>query len=360
MNIIKENKLIFIYLLLFLIISYIGIFSASTYLSPSLGKLYYKQIYWYLIGIIGIILISKVKKEKIYKYSFIFYLIINILLILVLIFGKEYNGTKAWFNIGQISFQPTEFMKIALILFNSVIINNYTKKTEKKIIIYVIIATLIPSVLTFLEPDTGAILSYLIISITMLYISGIDKKWFIYLISISIIVIITFILLYYYNQEIFINIFGTNMFYRIDRIINWNSKEGMQLNNSLIAISSSGILGHGFNNTPIYFPEAGTDFIFTVIASNFGLIGSSILLTLLFLFNNSIIKLSRNINRQDKCIITGTISLFAFQQILNISMTIGLLPIVGITLPLISYGGSSTLSYLLLIGLIIKIKKTYK
>lgn len=360
MNLIKENKKAFIYLLLFSIISYISIFSASAYLSPSLGKLYYKQIYWYLIGIIGITLISKQKKENIYKYSFIFYLIINILLILVLIFGKEYNGTKAWFNIGQLSFQPTEFMKIALILFNSVIINSYTKKNEKKIIIYVIISTLIPSILTFLEPDTGAILSYFVISITMLYISGINKKWFIYLISIAALLIISFMLLYFYNQEFFINTLGTNMFYRIDRIINWTNKEGMQLKNSLIAISSSGIFGHGFNNTPIYFPEAGTDFIFTVLASNFGLIGSAILLILLFLFDSNIIKNAKSVNKQDKCIIMGIISLFAFQQILNIAMTIGLLPIVGITLPLISYGGSSTLSYLLLVGIIIKIKKAYK
>ena len=130
----------------------------------------------------------------------------------------------------------------------------------------------------------------------------------------------------------------------------------MQLTNSLSAIGSSGLIGHGFNHTPIYFPEAGTDFIFSVFASNFGFIGSMILLVILLFFDLRLIYISRsNINSIDKYVMIGVISILLYQQIQNISMTIGLLPITGITLPFISYGGSSLIAYMILLGLVFNI-----
>ena len=141
----------------------------------------------------------------------------------------------------------------------------------------------------------------------------------------------------------------------------------MQLNNSLISIGSSGFLGHGFNKTPMYFPEAGTDFIFTVFASNFGLLGCIFLITFFLIFDIYLINITKNIySIQDKYTIIGILSVIFYQQIQNIGMTIGLLPITGITLPFISYGGSSLLSYMILLGIIInivnadKMKKAYK
>ena len=126
-------------------------------------------------------------------------------------------------------------------------------------------------------------------------------------------------------------------------------------------------MGHGFNNTPIYFPEAGTDFIFSVYASNFGLFGIILLISFILFFDIYLINISKKVySIQDKYTITGIISVLFYQQIQNIGMTIGLLPITGITLPLISYGGSSLISYLLLIGIVIniintdKLKKAYK
>ena len=130
----------------------------------------------------------------------------------------------------------------------------------------------------------------------------------------------------------------------------------MQLTNSLIAIGSSGLTGHGFNKTPIYFPEMQTDFIFTVIASNFGLIGALVIILLIVFFDiNLILTVFKTNDITDKYTIGGIIAVLLFQQIQNISMTIGLLPIMGITLPFISYGGSSLLSYMLLVGMIFNI-----
>ena len=195
----------------------------------------------------------------------------------------------------------------------------------------------------------------------MLFASGINKKWFICFFIVLAILFGTFLYLYFYNENLFIKIFGNNFFYRMDRLVNWNTGNGMQLNNSLISIGSSGFLGHGFNKTPMYFPEAGTDFIFTVFASNFGFLGCILLITFFIFFDIYLLNITKNIySIQDKCTTIGILSVIFYQQVQNVGMTIGLLPITGITLPFISYGGSSLLSYMILLGIIINIVNTDK
>ena len=368
MNTLKENKTLFIYIILFLIISSISIYSASMYLSPLLGKLYIKQVFWYIIGITIIMLISKISIKDIYKSSYIIYIINVLFLILLLLIASPINGSKSWFTIGKISIQPSEFMKISLILINTEIINSFYKSGKKisflkelKLILTLLLVLAIPSILTFLEPDTGSVIIYCIITFAMLFISGIDKKWFILFFFILILGFSSFLYIYFYKENLFIDIFGSNFFYRIDRIINWNMKSGMQLNNSLISIGSSGIVGHGFNKAPIYFPEAGTDFIFSIYASNFGLIGIIIFITLIMIFDLYLLKIAKKITvNKYKYTIIGILSMIFFCQVQNISMTVGLLPITGITLPFISYGGSSILSYMILLGIIVNIKEDEK
>ena len=124
-------------------------------------------------------------------------------------------------------------------------------------------------------------------------------------------------------------------------------------------------MGHGYNQTPIYFPESSTDFIFAVYASNFGYIGVMILLILIFYLDLQIILLAKKkIQDTNHFIISGILGMLLFQQIQNIGMTVGLLPITGITLPFVSYGGSSLLSYMLLVGILLNISteknRTYK
>ncbi len=310
------------------------------------------------------VLISKIKTIKLYNYSIILYILNTFLLLIILILGKEVNGTKAWFRLFNISIQPSEFMKINLILINSYIINKYYKnkdkiKNEFKLIITILCITIIPSILTFLEPDTGAIICYFIISISMLYISGINKKWFITLFIIIFIFLGIIFYLYFFKESTFIRVFGNSLFYRIDRVLNWKSKSGIQLNNSLIAIGSAGLFGH--NKVPLYYPEAGTDFIFTSFTSSYGFIGGTALLLLFLLFNLYLLKSFKYIKRkQDIYTLFGIVALLFYQEIQNISMTIGLLPISGITLPFISYGGSSIISCLILMGIVISIKKRKK
>lgn len=356
---IKFDKILLFCMLIFTIVSLISIYSASMYLSKTLGNLVLKQALWYLVGFFLIFLVFKFKLSFFIKIAPYIYLLNNILLLGLLFFAPEINGSKCWYVInGFGSFQPSEFMKISLILMEVYTVEKSKRKhtemnakNELKLILLIGIIFLIPTILTFLEPDTGAVIIYFIITIFILFISGIRFRWFLGVGLFAVIILSIFFGIYFFKQETFIKVFGSDFFYRIDRVINWQNGSGMQLENSLAAIGSSGFLGHGFNNTPLYFPEAGTDFIFTVFASNFGLVGSVLLILFILFFDLHLIKIGMDTkNKTHKYIIAGIIAILVYQQVQNISMTIGLLPITGITLPFISYGGSSLLAYMILIG----------
>ena len=256
-------------------------------------------------------------------------------------------------------------MKIFLMLTLAVMIKEYklqyknpSLKEEFIFILKTLLIVLIPAILTFLEPDTGAVIMYLIIYFSMMILSGVRLRWFIVLALITVAIATSILLLYYLSSENFIKIFGTKMFYRFDRILEWKKGSGLQLENALASIGSGGLLGHGFNKTPVYFPESATDFIFAVFASNFGFIGSITLVLIIFYFDFYIIKMMKKpLPLTDRFILAGISSCLIFQHIENIGMTIGLVPITGITLPFISYGGSSLLSYMIMLGIIINITK---
>ncbi len=360
----KYNLKILIPLFIFTFISIITIYSAQDLLSSSYNNLYIKQILWYILGYICIIYFYNTKNDFIYKYSNILYIFGIISLILVLIFGTESNGAKCWFTIPGIgSIQPSEFMKIFLILILAKELDNNNNKYERTlkseffIIFKCFILTLIPSILTFLEPDTGIVFIYFSILLVMLFVFGIRYRWFLILGLFLIIFIGGFLILFFNYQDTFINIFGTNFFYRMDRLLDWSNGSGMQLTNALASTGSAGLTGYGLSNTPIYFPEPQTDFIFSVFASNFGFLGSTALILVIIYFDMQIIKVGIKGSNQSKYIVAGIAAILLFQQIQNIGMNIGLLPITGITLPFISYGGSSLISYMVLIGIIINIQR---
>ena len=355
---------IIIPLVVFAILSLFTIYSASTYISTSLGNLALKQLMWYIIGGILVFLLVKIKNEYLYRNIWYLYGIFNLLLFLLLLFAPEINNSKCWFVIPGIgSLQPSEFMKIILILTLGVMIHNfkikYSKPNIKEEFFFLVKSFLIvalPSVLTFLEPDTGVVIIYLVIYVSMLFLAGIRARWFFLAALIIILIAGSTLGLYFFQKDLFIQIFGTDLFYRLDRIFAWKSGSGLQLENAMAAIGSAGIFGHGFNHTPIYFPESGTDFIFAVFASNFGLIGALGLVFLITYFDLKILSLSRKkIIDTDRYVLTGILGMLVFQQVQNIGMTIGVFPITGITLPFISYGGSSLLSYMIIVGIILNI-----
>lgn len=362
----KIDITILIPILLFAGISIVTITSALTYLSPTLGNLALKQAVWYLVGGVLVLVLLHFKNDYLYQNAFVFYIILNVLLLLLLIFGQPINNSKCWFTIPGIgSFQPSEFMKVSLILVLGVMIKKFRSektnpscKDEFIFLVQTFLIVLVPSILTFLEPDTGVVILYFVIYFFMLFASGIRLRWFLLVFIIGALLLGFVFGTYFLAQDTFIQIFGTKLFYRMERIFSWSDGSGLQLENALAAIGSAGAFGHGFNETPIYFPESGTDFIFAVFASNFGFFGSLILIAIICYFDYRLIHLAMGkIDPLHKFVLSGIISMLVFQQIQNIGMTLGLLPITGITLPFISYGGSSLLSYMLIVGIVLNISK---
>jgi rod shape determining protein RodA len=369
----KINYKILIPVILLSIISIITIYSSLTYTSPSLGNLALKQAIWYGVGWILVFILVKLGNDYLYRHTWVLYIVGNVLLLLLLFFGTPINNSRCWFTVPGIgSIQPSEFMKIFIMLVLANMIHNFRSdyknpdcKDEFIFILKTLGVLLIPSILTFLQPDTGAVLIYFVIYFSMMFISGIRLRWFFISLLIISIIVGSILFIYFNYEDIFIKLFGTSFYYRLERIFNWQDGSGLQLENSLAAIGSAGLFGHGFNKTPIYFPESSTDFIFAVFASNFGLVGVIILLGIIIFFDVNVYLLKdKKIEDTNRFIIIGILGMLVFQQIQNIGMTLGIFPITGITLPFISYGGSSLLSYMLLIGILINISmrknRTYK
>lgn len=361
----KVDKGILIPMILFAIISVITIYSAQSLLGSDMQNLALKQVVWYTIGFMIAYFIMFIGNDFIYRNIWILYGLGVLSLIGLFFFGTTINEAKCWYtlpyNLGTI--QPSEFMKIILIMTLGSMIKNFndnfdnpTVMEEFRFLIKVGIVVGIPSILTFMQPDTGVVLIYLLITIVMLFISGIRYRWFALLFGIGAVAIMLILAIYFINQDFFVKIFGTSFFLRIDRLLDWSNKSGYQLENGISAIGSAGLFGHGFNKTPVYFPEPQTDFIFAVFGSNFGFIGSLALISLLIFFNVKLIMIAiKNNSNINKYVIGGIVGMLIYQQFQNIGMTIGLMPITGITLPFISYGGSSLLSYMIMVGIIFNI-----
>lgn len=304
-----------------------------------------KHLVFLLSSYIVLFISSKININFILKITPYLYIISLILLIVVLLFGREINGSKAWIHLFGISIQPSETAKIILIIY----LANLTIK--RKSTIYLIIITLIPSILTILEPDTGAIIIYLIILLSNLKYLKIKKKTIITSTIIIGLFIITNIGIYIYNKDILTNIYGTKILYRIDRLISFKEQNNIQTINSLISIGSHNLL---------YIPENHNDFIFASIISKYSpitflLIILSYIAIFIYYLNN--ITKRKNISN----IINFTIlNMLLFQIFYNILMNLSLVPIIGIPLPFISYGGSYLITLYTLIGISINLNKNNK
>ena len=360
----KVNNSIIIPIVLFAFISIITLYGARSILPSTMDHLVTNQIIWYIAGFVLSYIVMTVGNTYLYRISSFLYIFGIISLIGLFFFGITINEARCWYEIKGIgTIQPSEFMKIFLIIKIASMISKFNEdypnpsvKEEFVFLIKVAIIVLIPSVLTFMQPDTGVVLIYLLITFVMLFISGIRYRWFVLLFGILFLFVGSVLLIYFISQNLFIKFFGTSFFLRVDRLLDWSNHSGFQLENSISSIGSAGIYGHGVDVNPIYFPEAQTDFIFSVFATHFGFIGSVLLICLLTFFDIKLITLALKTNKLiNKYVIAGVVGMLIYQQVQNIGMTFGLLPITGITLPFISYGGSSLLSYMLAMGLIFNI-----
>lgn len=358
----KIDKSILLPILVFAAISVLTLYGTDSILN--VDNLVPKQIIWYAIGFAIIYIVMTIGNTFIYRMSWILYGIGCLALFGLFFFGTSINDATCWYTIKGIgTLQPSEFMKIILIITNASLISKFNEdfpnpsvREEFMFLVKMALVLLVPSVLTFMQPDTGVVLIYFLITFVMLFISGIRYRWFAIIFGIGIFFIILVLGIYFISQDLFIKIFGTSFFLRVDRLLDWSNQSGYQLENSLSSIGSAGLFGHGLTNNPIYFPEAETDFIFAAYSSHFGFIGAVVLLSLLAYFDIRLINLALKTNKLvNKYVVAGVVGMLIYQQVQNIGMTFGMLPITGITLPFISYGGSSLLSYMIAMGMIFNI-----
>lgn len=347
----NKNYLIYIPIFILFLISIINLYNAKD-LNSFYSNYYLKQTIWYFIGFLFILISKKLNLKSIFKYSKYLYLLNVLLLLLVLFIGEEINGARAWINFKFFSFQPSEFMKMSLSLY--LIETSQNKENKFHNICKLTIITLIPSLLVFLEPDTGAIIFYLII---YFYIISTKKiKWYYYLIFLGIGTSLLFLFIYMYqtNQDLLIKLIGTSFFYRVERIINFKSNYQLEL--ALLSIFASPILRYGINNILIYIPEGATDFIFAFCIGNFGIaLGIIIIICYTTLLIGLLKKVTTKQNKKTNYLVISFLLILFFQIVINISMNLGLIPIIGITLPFLSYGGSSILACFIYLALILNL-----
>ena len=302
------------------------------------------------------IIISKFPYQNYKKLANIIFLTCTIMLILVLIpgIGTVRNGSRSWFGIGSLGLQPSEFAKLGLIIFTSKYLANNTKelKNIKKGVLPILGVLLLIFGLIMLEPDFGTGVVIVMTIIVLLFISGVKINFFIKIGILGLLGVIILILIAPYRLE------------RIISFINpWTDPlgSGFQIIQSLYAIGPGGLLGLGFGNSiqkHFYLPEPQTDFIFAIISEEFGFLGVLIISTLFITIIYSGLKISmRCQDNFGKFLAFGITFGLAFQTILNLMVVVGLLPVTGVTLPFLSYGGSSLLISLINIGILLNIDK---
>lgn len=361
-------------------ISFLAIFgSRAMYFNNGRG-LYWekneiKQLTWIGVSVGICFIIVYLGNQFFRKYSRLLYLVSVFLLFYILI-GKYIPGVKStiplingatrWIVLPGFQIQPSEFVKIFLVFSVSKIAADFIEKTfepnpkaYQNLMLKIFAVSAIPILLIFLQPDTG-IPTVMVISIfTILFTTGVPWRYiFIILLSVLMFFAVIYAL---YHIPFTRGIIDSNktLSYRFIRLesfisgsdVTSSANTGFQTASSLTNIGSAGLFGHGFQNTIYYTPESQTDFIFTIIASNFGFIGALITMTLSLLLDVRIYQIIRKSNNPFNVYVgSGFIMILIFQQFFNIGMALGLLPVKGMTLPFISYGGTSILSYAIVVG----------
>ena len=364
--------------ILVLVITVLAIISV-TLISSAMGGGQYsanfsiRQIIYYILGAIMAFLIMIVSPKKIKHNTYILYFIFCILLIGLLILPETaitpvINGAKSWYSFGPISIQPSEFMKIILILALAKTVSRHNQFTFNKsfqsdlmLFLKIIGVSIFPMLLILLQNDLGTTLVICAVIAGVMMVSGITWRILAPIFIAAILGGASIILAIIFKPTLIENLLGIKM-YQMGRINSWldpytySSGDGYHLTESLKAIGSGQLIGKGYNHGEVYIPENHTDFIFSVVGEEMGFIGSVVLILIFLFLVFHLIRLASKINSQyNKVFIIGYVSLIVFHVLQNVGMTVQLLPITGIPLPFISYGGSSLWSLMTGIGVILSI-----
>ena len=340
--------------ILLIIIGLIALFSATQNTEYDEFK---KQILWIGISIPFIIAFTLIDYETIAKISPIIYAVLIILLIGVL-FTEPINGATSWYSFGSFTLQPAEFSKIFVIMVLALVMSRMVAKGKKEIsrptrLLLLLAIIGVPILLIVKQPDYGTAMAFCVAFILMLFVAGIDKK---YIIAGFLIVAITLPLLYFF-------VLPDHAKKRIEVFLNQDLDPrgaGYNLTQSKLAIGAGELLGMGIlkgNQTQLgYLYPKTTDFIFAVIGEEMGFIVSAVVIicyVILIVKGFFIAKTSKD--EAGTLIAAGITGVFLFHVVENIGMVMGLLPITGVPLPFVSYGGSSLITNFICIGILLNI-----
>ena len=357
----KIDKLILISVIIISLFGLLMIYSSSSIWAEYKFNDPYKYLktqgIFLIIGFIVIYIVSKIPYRIYLKYSNLILISCIVLLILVLIpgIGSVRNGSRSWFGIGSFGIQPSEFAKLGIIIFTAKYLTNNKMKDIKTSVLPILSVVILIFGLIMLQPDFGTGIIIVITIIVLLFVSGVKMNFFIKLGIIGLVGIVGLIIIAPYRLK------------RIISFINpWSDPlgSGFQIIQSLYAIGPGGLLGTGLGNSiqkHFYLPEPQTDFIFSIISEELGFMGVLIITTLFLTIIYRGIKVS--IKQEDnfaKYLSFGLVFSLAFQTILNLMVVVGLIPVTGVTLPFLSYGGSSLLVSMTNIGILLNISKNKK
>ena len=341
--------------LILLAIGLVALFSATQETAYSEFK---KQMLWFLVSIPVIIFVMLIDYNIIAKISPFFYVFFVGLLIAVL-FTEPINGATSWFEITEtLRFQPSELAKIFVVMFLALILvkiqesgKENINKTTRLLLVLLIVG--VPLLLIIKQPDYGTAMAFIISTLLMLFVAGIDKK---YIIITALIVVISVPLIYMY-------VLPEHAKTRIQVYLNPDIDPrgaGYNIIQSKLAIGAGGLFGMGLlkgNQTQLgYLYPKTTDFIFSVIGEELGFIFAGAVIVLYVIMIVKAIKVAKTAkNDLGSYIAVGIAGIFLFHMIENIGMTMGLLPITGIPLPFVSYGGSSLITNFMCIAMLLNI-----
>ena len=343
-------NIIFIMLLGILLLT-----SAGSGVSEKLGLSHYyfvkKQLVFLLVGIFTILFLSALNEKYIRRIIFIGFIATIILLIFVIFFGDATKGAKRWLNIMGFSLQPSEFLKPFYTCFIAIILSHEKNKINFKIFCICVFFNALIAILLLLQPDFGMTITNTIATFSLFFIAGIKLSWL-------LLVLVIFVC----------GIYGAYLFFphvaqRIDKFMDPTNSSNYQVQKSVSSYLNGGFFGKGPGEGTIKYvlPDAHTDFIFAVGAEEFGLIFCMIIIVAFATFIlRALWSLTKLSNLFHVYAIFGIIMHFAMQFLFNIGVTLNIFPTKGMTLPFISYGGSSMLAFSIAAGIYLNLSKNRK
>ena len=341
------------------VIGLIALFSAT---SESDNNEFIKQIIWIIVSIVAMFIVMLIDYNALVNISPILYGI-SIIMLIVVLFTDPINGASSWFTMGDFAFQPSEFAKVAVILFLAFSISKLQERGKEEInkplkLLTVLAIVGIPLALIVIQPDFGTAAAYIFALVLILFTAGISKK---YIIAIILLVAIFAPIIYTY-------VLPSHAKTRIEIFLNPESDPrgaGYNVIQSKLAIGAGGLTGMGLlsgNQTQLgYLHPKTTDFIFSVIGEEMGFIVSSAVVVLYILLITKIIYIAKTAKDDEGSYIAiGIAGILLFHMLENMGMTMGLLPITGVPLLFVSYGGSSMIISFICLGLLLNISGNRK